>query len=112
LIATNQRAKDEAKAVSVDALLSPAFVLLHNEAGQPMTSIEEMMKRAGSTRVIQRYGRLHIMQLARWLSVIIAKVSHNGHQIEALYDLDEPFGIFRMEDWYLLRRNTWSIYRR
>jgi len=77
-----------------------------------MTSIEEMMKHAGSTRVIQKYGRLYVMQLARWLSVIMAKISHNGHRIEALYDLDEPFGIFRMEDSYLLRRKTWSIYRR
>jgi len=108
----NQRAKDEAKAASVEALLSPAFVLRHNEAGQPMTSIEEMMKHAGSTRVIQKYGRLYVMQLARWLSVIMAKISHNGHCIEALYDLDELFGISQMEDSYLLRRKTWSIYRR
>ena len=108
----NQRAKDEAKAASVDALLAPAFVLVHNEAGQPMTSIEKMMKHAGSTRVIQKYGRLYVMQLARWLSVIMAKISHNGHRIEALYELDEPFGIFRMNDSFLLRRKTWSIYRR
>jgi hypothetical protein len=33
-----------------------------------MTSIEEMMKHAGSTRLIQKYGRLYVMQLARWLS--------------------------------------------
>jgi hypothetical protein len=108
----NQRAKDEARAAMVDALLSPAIVLVHNEAGQPMMSIEEMMTRAGSTRVIQKYGRLYVMQLVRWLSVIMAKISRKGHRIEALYDLDEPFGIFRMEDWYLLRRKTWSIYRR
>jgi hypothetical protein len=91
-------------------LLSPAFVLHHDEASQPMTSIETMMMRAGSTRVIQKYGRLYVMQLLRWLSVIMAEIISHGGEIEPLFGLDERFSIFRMEDRWLLSHKTWSIY--
>ena len=111
----NQRAKDEAQAALMGSLMDGfATVLHHNEAGQSMTSIEAMMTRAGSTRVVQRYGRLYVMQLIRWLSTTISEISHKAayeRRIEALLGLNEPFRIFYNEDRYLLGRKTWSIYR-
>ncbi|MGH6800523.1 MAG: hypothetical protein ACRECZ_03735 [Methylocella sp.] len=107
----NQRAKDEAQAAMIGGLLSPAFVLHHDEACQPMSSVEAMMVRAGSTRVIQKYGRLYVKQLIRWLSVIMREIISRGGRIEPLFGLDEPFSIFRMEDRWLLSHKTWSIYR-
>ena len=73
-----------------------------------------MMTRAGATRIVQKYGRLYVMQLIRWLSMIIWELSHKGAyelRIEALLGLDEPFRIFCNEDRYLIGRKTWSIYR-
>jgi hypothetical protein len=99
----------------MSALLSPhTFVAHHDEAGQPMVTIEAMMTRAGATRVVQKYGRLYVMQLIRWLSSIISDLSHKGayeHGIDALLGLDEPFRMFRNEDRFFLGRETWSIYR-
>jgi hypothetical protein len=90
------------------------MVLHHDEAGQSMTSIEAMMNHAGATRIVQKYGRLYVMQLVRWLSTIMWELSHKGAyelRIEALLGLDEPFHIFCNEDRYLIGRKTWSIYR-
>ena len=85
-----------------------------DEAGQTMTSIEALMNRAGATRIVQKYGRLYVMQLIRWLSTIMWEQSHKGAdelRIEALLGLDKPFRIFRNDDRYLIARKTWSIYR-
>jgi hypothetical protein len=110
-----QRAKNEAQAKMMGSMLGAfATVLHHDEAGQSMTSIEAMMTRAGPTRIVQKYGRLYVMQLIRWLSTIMGELSRKGAyelQIEALLGLDEPFRIFCNEYRYLLGRKTWSIYR-
>jgi len=77
-------------------------------------NIETLMTRAGATRIVQRYGRLYVMQLTRWLATILSELSRKGayeFQIEALLGLEERFRIFCNEDQYLLGRKTWSIYR-
>lgn len=110
-----QQAKDDAQATLMESLLSDVtMVLHHDEASRRVSTIKAMMARAGATRIVQRYGRLYVMQLIRWLSTIISELSHKGAyelRIEALLGLDEPFRIFRNEDRYLIGRKTWSIYR-
>ena len=72
------------------------------------------MLRVGATRVVQKYGRLYVMQLIRWFSTIMMELSHKGayeRQIEAPLGLDERFYMFCNEDRYLRDRKTWSIYR-
>jgi hypothetical protein len=103
-------------AATMDRLLSGhTMVLHHDEAGSEITTINDLMRRKAASRVAQRYGRLYIMQLIRWLSATIAEIAHKGgyqDRTVALFGLDEPFQIFRNEDRYLLGRKTWSIYRR
>jgi hypothetical protein len=109
-----QKAKHQAQSAKTSALLSPAIVLHHDEANKAITTVEQLMIRAGATRIVQRYGRLYVMQLIRWLSTITHELSRKGAdqlRIEALFGLDEPFHVFCNEDRYLLGRETWSIYR-
>lgn len=110
-----QRAKDAAQGKTMNALLSPhTHVIHHDESGQTISSIDAMMIRDGATQVVQKYGRLYVMQLIRWFSTIIIGLSHEGaykHRIEPLFGLDEPFRMFCNEDRYLRTRKTWSIYR-
>jgi hypothetical protein len=108
-----QRATDDARAAEMSELLAPAFVLHHDEAGRPLTSVHAMMSHAGTTRIVQKYSRLYVMQLMRWLSSVISGLSQKGahEQSEALLALDGPFHMFCNEDQYLLNRKTWSIYR-
>ena len=111
-----QRARDEAQARAMGTLMgSDSFVLHHDESSQEMTSVEATARRSGTTRLVQNYGRLYVMQLVRWLSCIISKLSHKGayeERIKALLGLEESFSIFQNEDKYLLGRKAWSIYRR
>ena len=79
----------------MSALLSPhTHVIQHDEASQTISNIEAMMLCVGATRVVQKYGRLYVMQLIRWFSTIMMELSHKGayeRQIEALLGLDERF---------------------
>lgn len=112
---SKQRDKDAAQAAMMDSLMGGfTRVLHHDENENTIDTVEGMMLRAGATRIVQKYGRLHVMQIIRWLSFLISDLSHKGayrDRIEALLGLDEPFVIFRNPDSYLRDRKTWSIYR-
>lgn len=110
-----QRKKDESEAVLMKHLLGNSIVMHSTEAGEPISDLYEFFTRGGVTRVVQKYGRLYMLQIVRWLSSIICDLSHNGayiQRIEALFGLDEPFVIFLNEDSYMRSRKTWSIYPR
>jgi hypothetical protein len=72
------------------------------------------MQHAQSTAVVQRHGRLYVMQIARWLATVLAEIARDGayrRQIDAFLALPEPFAMFLNDDAYLRGRKTWSIYR-
>lgn len=110
-----QQERDEHRADILGALMAGfSKVIHHDEAGNLIEDVQSLMRRAGATRIVQRYGRLYVMQLIRWLSAILAELSFKGaykYKIEALLGLDERFRIFGNEDKYLRSRKTWSIYR-
>jgi hypothetical protein len=111
---TKRRAKDEMHAAIMGKMIDEsALILHHDEAGQPITSYSAMVLRAGATSIVQKYGRLYVMQLARWLASTICELSrHAAYELryEAFIGLDEPFHIFCCEDDYILNKKTWSIY--
>ena len=109
-----QQERDKVRAENLGALLGDfSKVIHHDEAGNLIENIETLMTRAGATQIVQRYGRLYVMQLIRWLAIILAQLSFKGayeYRIEALLGLDERFHIFCSADKYMLGRKTWSIY--
>jgi hypothetical protein len=111
----SQRRKDEAQAAFMGKLLgSHSSVLHHTEEGAEINDLGTFFARAGVTTVVQKYGRLYMLQIVRWLSSIMSELSHRGayeKRIEPLLGLDEVFGIFRTDDRFFLRKKTWSIYR-
>lgn len=110
-----QREKDAIQAAMMDSLIGGSTQVLHHDENEnKIDSIEAMLLRSGATRIVQKYGRLHVMQIIRWLSFLIDDLSHKGayrDRIEALLGLGEPFAIFRNPNSYLKGRKTWSIYR-
>ncbi|MDR4467858.1 MAG: hypothetical protein MRJ68_06090 [Nitrospira sp.] len=111
----SQRRKDEAQAAFMGKLLDRhSMVIHHTEEGAEINDLGTFFARAGVTVVVQKYGRLYMLQIVRWLSSIITELSRRGayeKRIEPLLGLDEPFWIFRGDDRSLLKRKTWSIYR-
>lgn len=110
-----QREQDAREAAFVEEVFGGNSLVIHSsEDGTPIQSISEMFRQSRATRVVQRYGRMYVLQIIRWLSSIVFELSHTGaydRRIEALLGLHEPFAIFCNEDAYLRRRQRWSIYR-
>ena len=107
-------ARQAQAAARVAPLEKACFVLHHAEAGQPIRSLHAMMQQAQSAAVVQRHGRLYVMQLVRWLATIISELAREGayqHGIQAFLALPEPFTMFQNDDAYLRGRKTWSFYR-
>jgi hypothetical protein len=108
------RERVERNASIIDnAVRDHMFVHYTDEGGSTMDTVFEASKRTGETAVARRWAPVYVLQLARWLSYLIADLSYEGaykHRIEALLGLDEHFVIFRNEDKFLKSRRTWSIY--
>jgi hypothetical protein len=111
---TRQMEKDNAIAESLNELLSPYMLIRqHTEASEPTSDLATVMRHSGATRVIQKYGRLYVLQIVRWLSYTISSLVHEAgkNEIEPLFGLDEPFKAFWGDDHYFRRRKRWAIYR-
>lgn len=110
-----QRARDDAEAAIVGSHLNEfTMVRHHGEDGTEITDSAALFSRAQATKVVQRYGRLYVLQIVRWLAAVLSDLSHRGAyemHIDPLMGLYEPFNIFRNPDKYLRERKTWSIYR-
>jgi hypothetical protein len=84
----------------------------HSETGEPINDYSTLVRRGGATRVVQKYGRLYVLQIVRWLTYLLFDLEHEGgkHRIEPLFGINEPFKLFLNEDRYFRERKTWAIY--
>ena len=109
-----QREKDKAKADSMDEIARKyALVRHHSETREPINDFAELIRRDGASRVVQKYGRLYVLQIVRWLSFLLADLAHEAaykHRIEPLLGVEEPFHLFWNDDRFFLSRKTWAIY--
>ena len=109
-----QRKKDRAEANSLNELMNGrVLVLAHSETGESMNDLTALVQRAGATRVVQKYGRLYVLQIVRWLSYLISDLAHHAtytHRIGHFLGLEEPFVLFLQDDDVYRRRKTWAIY--
>lgn len=109
-----QRAKDAAQSAAMAALFGEVtHVVHHSEDMTPISDLETLSGHAGATRIVQKYGRLSVLQIVRWLAYLMVDLSYvaNSAGIEPLFGSNEPFVLFLNDDRYFLSRKTWSIYR-
>lgn len=110
-----RRERDERAAAAMSALIGHLTFVLHTrEDGTVIDDFETASRLTGATAVVQKYGRLYVLQIIRWMSRVLAELSFLGgytKKIDALAGLNEPFALFYNEDQYFLGRKTWSIYR-
>jgi hypothetical protein len=108
-----QKQKDKATADALDESLREYVMVRHHcETGESIDDLAALIRRNGASRVVQKFGRLYVLQIVRWLSYLIAVLAHEGgkHNIEPLFGVEEPFHVFWNDDRYFLRRKTWAIY--
>lgn len=110
----HQREKDNAMATAMDKLMRSNTLVRHfAETGESINDVATLNRRAGATRVVQKYGRLYVLQIVRWLSCMISELTYEAtaqHGIEAFAGLEEPFKVFFNDDDYFRTRKTWTIY--
>lgn len=109
-----QREKDNATANAMDEMLRKyALVRNHSETREPINDFAALIRRDGASRVVQKYGRLYVLQIVRWLSFLISDLAHEAaykHRIEPFLGVEEPFHVFWNDDRFFLTRKTWAIY--
>lgn len=110
-----RRKRNETQAATMEAHIGGNAIVIHTaETGEPINEFEQLMKRQGSTKVVQRYGRLYTLQIVRWLTSIAIELSHSATEMLATRSLSyfhEPLEIFYNEDKMLRDLKTWTLYR-
>ena len=108
-----KRSRDIARAGSLESVLGPISTVMHSdEMGNPINSIADLFGRAEATRVVQKYGRLYVLQIVRWLGSMVNTLALSGYHRDTpfLLGLDDAFDVFMNDDAYLRDRKTWSPY--
>lgn len=108
-----QRQKDEAWGAFLDHSIGDSVMIRHTaEEGHPIDTLSAMHMRAGATSVVQKYGRMYVLQVVRWLESIMHDLSNKGayeRSIRPLLGMYEPFRIFHNDDKDLRNTKTWQI---
>jgi len=111
---TKSKQRDEAEAAMMGSILNQFAMVVHTaETGEPIKDVSELMKRRGANVVVQKYGRLYVLQIVRWLASIARELSMIGgykKQIAALFCFHEPLVMFNNDDKFLRDRKTWDFY--
>jgi hypothetical protein len=103
----------QARAHMVSSLMSPhAVVLFFGEGGEVIDDLEDASVRTGKTEFAQKYWRYYSLRLARWMSDVFRKLSHNAvyhRQIDVLFGHEEHFQTFTVDDSFLKTRKVWPL---
>jgi hypothetical protein len=110
----HHQSKIEANAKAVAELLGEyTYVFHHSEDGEKLDSIYDASIHTGMTNFAKPYIRMYVMQIARFLAILITDFTFAAHeaQLPDIPYLSEFFVIFNNSDNYFKKRQTWSIYR-
>jgi len=82
-----------------------------DEAGKPITSLEQGLINAGEIRVIQRFGQFYCLQLIRYLAAALEELRSIAHRdgFGEIPFFGEIFAWYLNDDAMLKSRKTWGI---
>jgi len=104
--ATRRRIDRQASEVAT-ALAGNALTRFHGYDGTLITSPFDLSRLTGETEFARRWERMYVLQIARFISVLLG---HLGGRTEFIPYFNEFYGMFYNEDDFLRQRKTWSIY--
>lgn len=108
-----RRAKDEESAAAVAALIGGVTsVHFSSEIGDVLTDVETASSMTGMTNAVQPYVRMYVLQLARFVSVVMSELgcSAMAQRCADIPYLPDYFAIFYNDDRLFRSRATWSIH--
>jgi hypothetical protein len=82
-----------------------------DEAGEPITLLEQGLIHAGEVRVIQRFGQFYCLQLIRYLAAVLEDLRSIAHRdgFGEIPFFGEIFAWYLNDDTMLKSRKTWRI---
>lgn len=103
----------ESSAELTDAIMSPFTMVMHtNESGNTMLDVKSATIRTSQNAIVQKWGRYHSLSIARWLAIVLSKLSHVAcyeHGIDGFCGLDEYFYSYTVDDTFLKTRKVWPL---
>lgn len=103
----------ERSAELTDAIMSPYTMVMHtNESGDAMLDVKSATIRTSQNAIVQKWGRYHSLSIARWLAIVLSKLSHVAcydHGTDGFYGLDEHFYSYTVDDTFLKTRKVWPL---
>jgi hypothetical protein len=110
---TGREKKAHARAAYLDSVIGAHSVVLHvDEGAGVIQSPYTMHMRSAEAEIAQKYGRLYVLRLVRWMSDVLARITHvgaYGDGIGALLGHEEYFTTFRVDDETLRNRKSWPL---
>jgi len=105
--------KVEGNARAVNQILGAHSTVLHtSETREQMTDLELSSRRAGQTKIVQRWSRYHALTIARWLSDVYCEIAWDAtytHGIDAFFGSWEFFYTYRVDDDLMSTRKIWPL---
>lgn len=89
------------------------FVMGNDEVGEDIRDVGGLLFRNRRAKWVQRWSRMYVLRICRWLSDIVWDLSFEGHARghDALIGLNEFYAHFNDDDAYFRRRKVWSLYK-
>ena len=107
------QAQVEGNAQAVNQILGAHSAVLHtSETREHITDLELSSRRAGQTKVVQRWSRYHSLTVARWLSDVYCEIAWDAaytHGMDAFFGSWEFFYTYRVDDDLLSTRKIWPL---
>jgi len=104
--------KVEANAALAETLLGPySSVRHHSETGSELNSVYLASLQTGTLELARPYVRMYVLQIARFLAVLMAELGSQRAGRDSVPDFSEFYRIFFNNDRYFRSRKEWSIYR-
>lgn len=108
-----RRERDEARAAGVAAVIGDVTsVHFFNETGDVLTDVAAASSLTGITKAVQPYVRMYVLQLARFIYVVMSDLGHSAMS-QGCADipyLSDYFAIFYNDDRLFRSRTKWSIH--
>lgn len=105
--------KDALQAMLLGAMIQDhAMFHYTSESGEHIGDFEALATRAGATRVVQKYGKMYVLQIVRWLRSLAEELAMTGgytKQIPSLFCFHEPYNILIGTDADFLRKKRFDF---
>ncbi len=101
--------RDEAKVAITAALPESVLfaVIATTETGEPIDSLDDLMRRTFEARAAQPWERMYVLQIARFVTYVLGEIGHVARRVVDAPYIEEFFYEFQLDDPCFRRLRIW-----